>query len=92
MAGVFVGPQICQLFRDLQSALAPCDDEKAARNAFQHVGTGFLGNVKAITPQLWDTCGGSYNFLREASLLQHVTRDAFPPFTLGFLSCYMWCC
>jgi hypothetical protein len=30
-AGVFIGPHICQLFRDLQSDLAPSDDEKAAR-------------------------------------------------------------
>jgi len=38
-AGVFIGPQICQLFRDLQSDLAPSADDKAARNAFGHVAT-----------------------------------------------------
>ena len=62
-AGVFIGPQICQLFRDLLSDVASNDDEKAARNAFRHVATGFLGNVKTVTHQLWDTYGGSYNFL-----------------------------
>jgi len=51
-AGVFIGPHICQLFRDLQSYLTPSVDEKAARNAFRHVATGFLVNVKAITHQL----------------------------------------
>jgi len=86
-AGVFIGRQICQLFRDLQSDLAPSDDEKAPRNAFGHVATGFLRNVKAVTCQLWDTCGVSCNFLWEASSLQHDTQDAFLPFTLGFLSC-----
>jgi hypothetical protein len=78
-ASVFIGPQIYQLFRDLQSDFAPSDDEKAARNAFGHVATDFLGNVKAITRQLWDTCGRKF----AASCHQ----DAFPPFTLGFLSC-----
>ena len=47
-AGVFIGPQIRQLFTDLQFDLALSDDEKAAFNAFRHVATGFLGNVKAV--------------------------------------------
>jgi len=34
MAGVFIGFQICQLFRDPQFDLALGDDEKAAWNAF----------------------------------------------------------
>jgi hypothetical protein len=46
--GVFIGPQMRQLFRDPQCDLGLSDDEKAAWNAFQHVATGFLGNVKAI--------------------------------------------
>jgi hypothetical protein len=46
-AGVFIGPQIRQLFTDLQFDLALSDDEKAAWNAFRHVATSFLGNVKA---------------------------------------------
>jgi len=85
--GVFIGPHICQLLIDCQSDLTAIDDEKAFRNAFRHVAAGFLVNVKAITHQLWDTCGGCNNFLQEASLLQHVTQDAFPPYTLGFLCC-----
>jgi hypothetical protein len=47
-AGVFIGLQIRQLFRDLQFDLAVSDDEKAAWIAFGHVATGFLGNVKFI--------------------------------------------
>jgi hypothetical protein len=47
-ADVFTGPQICQLFRDTQFDPVLSDDGKAAWNAFQHVETGFLRNVKAI--------------------------------------------
>jgi len=47
-AGVFIGPQIRQLFTDLQFDLALSDDEKAAWNALRHVATGFLGNVKTV--------------------------------------------
>jgi hypothetical protein len=47
-AGVFIGPQISQLSRDPQFDLILSDDQKAAWNAFTHVATGFLGNVKAI--------------------------------------------
>jgi hypothetical protein len=48
-ASVLIGLHICQLFRDPQSDLAPIDDKKATRNAFRHVATAFLGNVKAVT-------------------------------------------
>ena len=34
MAGIFIGLQICQLFRDPQFDFALSDDEKAAWNAF----------------------------------------------------------
>lgn len=47
-AGVFIGPQIRQLFTDFQFDLALSDDEKAAWNAFRHVATGFLGNVEGV--------------------------------------------
>jgi hypothetical protein len=47
-AGVFIGLQVRQLFTDLQFNLTLSDDEKAAWNAFRHVATGFLGNVKAV--------------------------------------------
>lgn len=45
-AGVFIGPQIRQLFRDFQFDRALSDDGKAEWIAFRHVATGFLGNVK----------------------------------------------
>jgi hypothetical protein len=47
-AGVFIGPQIRQLFRDPQFDLVLSDDENAAWNAFPPDVTGFLGNVKAV--------------------------------------------
>jgi hypothetical protein len=46
--GVFISPQIHQLFRDPQLDLILGYDEKAACNAFQHITTGFLGQVKAV--------------------------------------------
>jgi len=82
---VFIGPQICQIFRDHKFDLTVSDDENAAWNAFWHVATGFLGNIKAIN--LLEASGESYNFLWEA-WLQLVTQDTFPAFTLGFLSDY----
>jgi hypothetical protein len=82
-AGVFISPQIRQLFRDPQFHLILSDDEKAAWNSFRHVTTGFLGNVKAL--KFRKLVENLYNFLRETRL-QHVTQDAFPPFTLGLLS------
>ena len=48
MAGVLIGPQIHQLFRNPQCDIVLSDDQKAVWNAFQHVATGFLGNVKAV--------------------------------------------
>jgi hypothetical protein len=47
-AGVFISPQIHQLFRDPQVDLILTYDEKAAWNALQHITTGFLGQVKAV--------------------------------------------
>jgi hypothetical protein len=44
-AGVFIGPQIYQLFRDPLVQ----NDENAAWNTFRHVATGFLGNVQTVT-------------------------------------------
>jgi hypothetical protein len=40
-AGVFIGPQMHQLFRDPQLDLAVSNVEKAAWNVFQHVAIGF---------------------------------------------------
>jgi hypothetical protein len=47
-AGVFIGPHISNLFRDLQFHLFLSDDEKVAWNALRYTATGFLGNVKAV--------------------------------------------
>ena len=44
--GVFTETQIRQFFR--QFGLAHSDDKNAVWNAYQHVATGFLGNVNAI--------------------------------------------
>ena len=65
-AGVFTGLQIRQFFADLQIDLALSDDEKSAFNTFRHVTTVF--HRKCKSRQLQETCGGSYNFLREAWL------------------------
>jgi hypothetical protein len=46
--GVLLAPRYFQLFRKLQFGLTPIDDKQADWNAFQHVATGFVGNVKAI--------------------------------------------
>jgi len=79
--GVYIGPQECQLFRDLQFDLTLSDDEKAAWSAFRHDETGFLESVKVSTSgSLWRI----FPFLWEARL-QLVTQDAFPSWTLGIL-------
>ena len=43
-AGVYIGPQIRQLFKDQQF-----EAEKAAWQSFEKVWNGFLGNLKAAT-------------------------------------------
>jgi hypothetical protein len=53
-AGVFTGPPICQLCKEPQFDVALSGDEKAAWNAFRHVATDVLGNVKAVNfRNLW---------------------------------------
>jgi hypothetical protein len=47
-AGVFIGLQIRQLFRDPEFDLFLSDDEKATWNAFRHLATDFLGNAKVV--------------------------------------------
>jgi hypothetical protein len=44
-AGVFIGPHIRQLFKDIECVLS--DNKKTAWKSFQNVLTGLLGNVKA---------------------------------------------
>jgi len=46
-AGVFIGPQIRQLFKDQQFETVLSDKEKAAWQSFEKVSNGFLGNFKA---------------------------------------------
>jgi len=46
-AGVFIGPQIRQLFKDQQFEGVLSDKEKAAWQSFEKVSNGFLGNFKA---------------------------------------------
>ena len=46
-AGVFIGPQIRQLFKDQQFEAVLSDKEKAAWQSFEKVSNGFLGNFKA---------------------------------------------
>ncbi|KAK1791329.1 hypothetical protein P4O66_013345, partial [Electrophorus voltai] len=45
--GIFVGPQICQLFIDEKFDYVLKGDEKKAWDAFRLVSTNFLGNVRA---------------------------------------------
>jgi hypothetical protein len=46
-AGVFIGPQIRQLFKDQQFEAVLNDKEKAAWKFFEKFSNGFLGNLKA---------------------------------------------
>ncbi|KAK1789475.1 hypothetical protein P4O66_015389 [Electrophorus voltai] len=47
LEGIFVGPQICQLFIDEKFDYLLKGDEKKAWDAFHLVSTNFLGNVRA---------------------------------------------
>jgi hypothetical protein len=80
---VFIGPQIHHLFRDPQFDLILSDDEKADWNAFQHVATGFLGNVKAINFRelLEDLITSDEKLSCNMSLTMHLFHshlDSFP--------------
>jgi hypothetical protein len=46
-SGLFIGPQIRQLFKDQQFEAVLSDKEKAAWQSFEKVSNGFLGNFKA---------------------------------------------
>ena len=46
-AGVFIGPQIRQLFKDQYFEAMLSDTQKAAWQYFENVSNGFLGNFKA---------------------------------------------
>jgi len=45
-AGVFIGPQIRQLFKDQQFEAVLSDKEKVAWQSFEKFSNGFLGNFK----------------------------------------------
>jgi len=47
IAGVFIGPQIRQPFKDQQFEAVLNDKEKAAWQSFEKFSNGFLGNFKA---------------------------------------------
>ena len=46
-AGVFVGPQICELLKDASFLEVLTSQEREAWKSFRNVVTGFLGNTKA---------------------------------------------
>lgn len=66
-AGVLIGPpRYFQLFRNPQFGLTPIGDKQADWNAFQHVVTGFLVNIKAINS--WKLVEDIINFMSSAAL------------------------
>jgi hypothetical protein len=82
-AGVFIGPQIRQLFKDHYFECVLSDSEKTAWKSFQNVSTGLLGNVK--TANFWQLVEdlNSYEKLGcNMSLKMHFLHshlDIFPP-------------
>jgi hypothetical protein len=83
-AGVFIGPQICELFRDPQFDFVFSVDKKAAWSAFRHVTVGFLGNVKAVNfSKLVDDLITSYKKLGcNMSLTMHFLHSHLESFRL----------
>jgi hypothetical protein len=81
--GAFIGIQIRLLSRDPQFDLFLSDDHKAAWNAFRHVATAFLGNVKAINSKrlLEDFITCNEKLGCNMSLKMHFLRS-----TVGLLS------
>ena len=76
-------PRYVSFTREPQFDVTINDDGKAARNAFRHVATDFLQNVKAVNfRNLWTIL----KLLTTSSedRLQHVTQDALPTLTFGF--------
>jgi hypothetical protein len=83
-AGVFIGPQIRQLFKDDCIECVLSDSEKTARKSFENVSTGLLGNVKAANfRQLVEDLLNYYEKLGcNMSLKMHFLQahlDFFPP-------------
>ena len=83
-AGVFIGPQIRQLFNDDYIECLLSDSEKTAWKSCQNVSTGLLGNVKAANfRQLVEDLLNSYEKLGcNMSLKMHFLHshlDFFSP-------------
>jgi hypothetical protein len=83
-SGVFIGPQIRQLFKDDYFECVLSDSEKTARESIQNVSTGLLGKVKAADfRQLVEDLLNSYEKLWcNMSLKTHFLHshlDFFPP-------------
>jgi len=83
--GVFIGPQIRQLFRDEQFDRILSGNEKRAWNDFRFVATNFLANNKA------EGCGKLAVVISEIGL-QYVSEDAFSAFSHGFFFPENWGC
>jgi len=82
-AGVFIGPQIRQLFKDQQFEAVLSDKEKAAWQSSEKVSNGLLGNFKAANfRELVQDLMDSYEELgRNMSLKMHFLfshLDFFP--------------
>jgi hypothetical protein len=87
-AGVFIRPQIRQLFKDDYIECVLSDTKKTAWKSFQNVLTGLLGNVTAANfRQLVENLLNSY----KKTGVQHVTEDALLALTPGFLPTKLWC-
>jgi hypothetical protein len=83
-AGVFIGPQIRQLFKDDYIECVLSESEKTAWESFKHFSTGFLGNVIAANfRQLVEDLLNSYEKLGcSMPLTMHLLHshlDFFPP-------------
>ena len=90
IAGVFIGPQIRQHFKDQQFEAVLSGKEKAAWQSFEKVSNGFLGNFKAANfRELVQDLMGSYEQLgRNTSLKMHFlfSRMDFFPLNCGAMS------
>ena len=85
-AGVFIGPQIRQLFKDQQFEAVLSDKEKAAWQYSEKVSNGFLGNFKAANfRELVQDMMDSYE-----QLGCNVAENSLFIFTPGFLSVKLW--
>ena len=80
-AGVFIGPEIRQLFKDQQFEAALSDKEKAAWQSFEKLSNGFLGKFQSC--KFRRTYTRSDGFVWTAAV-QYVAENALLKFTPGF--------